>query len=336
MKPLNKFNQAIRLPGVVNRILKQLAMQREFLHRQIRPILKEAYHSNDGSLDEKDRDKINNYYGLAVPAILGEACCALRGTAMTHEERWASTAQGAMTGLFDDFFDKNYLDENAIEKMIHGNDNSIIKKSNQRLFDLFYQKALVHCPDKKRLQQALSEVHKAQVESRKQENNSTSNAEIKDITLHKGGTSLIFYRSAFSPAATAKEEKLLYDLGGLMQLSNDIFDVYKDREGGIHTLVTDATHISDLREQYIAVLNECYANAFETGFGFKNSRTFLDIISIGIFSRCLVCLDQLQSNEQFTGGTFRVQQYTRKQLICDMDKKLNLARAAWKHITLIA
>jgi len=116
-------------------------------------------------------------------------------------------------------------------------------------------------------------------------------------------------------------------------LANDIFDVYKDRESNIQTLVTGATHISDIRNLLKERLSIYYADAFSCGFDKMQVRKFLDIISIGVFSRCFVCLDQLERNEQLTGNVFRVKEYSRKQLICDMDKPLNMLRSARSHVT---
>ena len=181
------------------------------------------------------------------------------------------------------------------------------------------------------MQETLREVYKAQVESKKQKDAITKK-ELTDLTFFKGGSSVIFYRSAFAPAASAEELKLLYNLGGLMQLSNDIFDVYKDREAGIKTLLTETKSIKDIRAFFKTSLDEYYQHAFMIGFPEKNVRAFLNIISIGVFSRCFVCLQQLEENEKLTENEFSVHSYSRKQLICDMDKGMNMLRSAWSHI----
>lgn len=332
MKYIQKLYKGTCLPGIIYRVLKQIDIQKKFLQQNTDPIIKDAYEKNDGSLDLADLEKINRYYGLAVPAILGEAFCALRGLNMSLKERWASTCQGAMTGLFDDFFDKDYLTDEAVEKMIRPGNESFPQKTNQQLFDCFYKKALEYSPDKKGVQEALLEVYQAQVASKKQIEHSITKEALIKLTFHKGGSSVNFYRTAFSPEATAKEIKLLNDLGGLMQLANDIFDVYKDREAGIKTLVTETTHIKNIRTFLKNHLIEYYKNAFETGFPKKNVAEFLNILSIGIFCRCFVCLDQLERNEKLTGNEFSVHKYSRKQLICDMDKKINMLRSAWSFI----
>jgi len=328
----HKILKGIALPGIIYRVMRNIAVQKKFLQQNTDPILQDAFNKNDGSLDQNDLTKIDRYYGLAVPAILGEAFCALRGSPMTLNERWASTSQGAMTGLFDDFFDKDYLTDDAVAKMISPGYDLSSKRSNQQLFDTFYQKALQHCHDRKIMQDALLEVYRAQVESKKQQDNSITKEVILNITFDKGGSSLIFYRTAFSPAASAAEITLFYKLGGLMQLANDIFDVYKDRESGIHTLITETNSIKESRHFFKTRLAEYYNDAFEIGFPKPQVQKFLDIISIGIFSRCFVCLDQLEENEKTSGNKFSVHAYSRQQLICDMDKKTNMLRSAWSHI----
>ncbi|MBS1744207.1 MAG: class 1 isoprenoid biosynthesis enzyme [Bacteroidetes bacterium] len=317
----------IQLITTLQQVLKYISLQKDFLTKNVQPVLQSAISQNDGSLDEADLKKITQYYGLAVPAILGEAFCRLHNKKMSDTERLAATAQGAMTGLFDDFFDKQYLSDEAIEDFLTPG-NTSIKKSNEQLFDYFYKNALQHVPDKNRMRDALREVYHAQVESKKQTNASISTGEIEHITFYKGGASLLFYRSAFLPFPSTKEIKLVYHLGGLMQLSNDIFDVYKDRENGIKTLVTETKHIRELRSCFKTKLAAAGNEAWQCGLPRKNVQQFLSILSLGIFSRVMVCLDQLESNEKFTEHEFSVHQYSRKQLVCDMDTMRNKIRSA--------
>ena len=124
MTLMNKIFTALTIPSTVSSILKKLSTQRSFLQKKIQPILSGVEKENDGSLDAADFKKINHYYGLAVPAILGEAFCVLHNKKMSADERIASTSQGAMTGLFDDFFDKQYLSDDMIEGILHNKTHS--------------------------------------------------------------------------------------------------------------------------------------------------------------------------------------------------------------------
>ena len=120
-----------------------------------------------------------------------------------------------------------------------------------------------------------------------------------------------------------------------MQLSNDIFDVYDDCQDGIYTLITTAKKISDIRELYLALLKEGTVAAYRSNDPRRNIKKFLGIISIGIFSRSLVCFDQLEANEKRSGNVFTPRSYQRKELICDLDTGKNKWRSVKYHVRMI-
>jgi hypothetical protein len=322
----------LALPGTIFSVVKQLRTQQSFIKKNIIPLLAKYKENNDGSLTETDFIKITHYYGLAVPAILGESFCALQGRNMRDQERWASTCQGAMTGLFDDFFDKEYMEDEKVKSKITPGKSENIQQSNEQLFDLFYGNVLNSVPEKMNMQQALLAVHEAQVRSKEQVDPTTPMEKIESVTMEKGGTSLLFYRTAFSPPPAEMESKILYHLGGSMQLANDIFDVYKDREKNIRTLMTETRNVASIRTLLEERLSYGYSEAYKLPFQPRDIKKFLNTLSIGIFSRCFVCLDHLEQIEKFTNNSFNVSAYSRNQLICDMDTKKNMLRSAAYHL----
>ena len=313
-------------------VISHIKQQKKFIQKNIIPLLDEAQKINDGSLEENDCKKITGYYALAVPAILGEAFCVLRGKKMTDKERLASTCQGAMTGLGDDFFDKQRLSEAALKDFIEKPELFNGNTASEKLFLYFYKTALANAPQQKQMQQQIYRVYHVQLLSKTQARPGLSYESIKDITLRKGAESLLYYRTAFEHPMKKGEEKMLYCLGGLMQLSNDIFDVYKDHQNGISTLITTAKKIKALRFLYSALLQIGKEAAYRSGYSKKNIKKFLCIISIGIFSRCYVCLDQLEKIEKRSGNVFDPKQYQRKDLICDMDTAVNKCKSLRYHL----
>lgn len=319
MRSSSAIINVLQSPVLLCRILSYLRRQNNFLQKKIFPWLDEAKKNNDGTLDENDFKKITHYYGLAVPAILGEAFSVLRGWKMSEKERMAGTCQGAMTGLFDDFFDKQNLPEAELKNFIENPITITGSSSNEKLFLQFYTAALENASDASLMLQHLYKVYHAQVLSKQQAQPGLSQEQIQEVTWLKGGASVLFYRSVLNPAPEKKEEDLLFALGALMQLSNDIFDVYKDYHGGIHTLVTTATNIDAVRQLFTGLMQDAYRQAYQSGFKKSNVKKFIDIISIGIFSRCFVCLDQLEKTEAKNNNRFMPGNCSRKELICDMD-----------------
>lgn len=332
MNRSNSFITALQTPGALFSILENLRRQKSFIKKNILPFLEEAVQSRDGSFDNEDLKKITNYYGLAVPAVLGEAFCALRGKKMSGAERLACTCLGAITGMGDDFFDKDRLGEEELKNLLTHPEDATGKTAGEKLSLYFYKTAILNAPDRQLMQRSLFRVFLAQVESRLQKKNNLTPEEIKNITLNKGGVSLLFYRTVFSDQLEDAEERMLYSLGGLMQLSNDIFDVYKDITDGVNTLMTTANKVNDVRVLFSELLKEGYEAAYKTGYEIANIKKFISIISIGIFSRCYVCLDHLEKSERLSNDLFTPQLYNRKQLICDMDTSGNKWKSVWYHL----
>lgn len=331
IQSISRFLQSIQQPFIV---ISNISYQKNFIQKNINPLLDESKKMDDGSLDENDLKKITGYYGLAVPAILGEAFCALRGKEMTVTERLASTCQGAMTGLGDDFFDKQRLSEAALKDFIERPELFMGNTTSEKLFLHFYKTALANAPKPALVKHQILRVFQAQLLSKQQDKPGLSYELLKDITIRKGAESLLYYRTVFEHPLKHGEEKMLYSLGGLMQLSNDIFDVYKDHLAGVSTLITTATKIKDLRFYYSAVLQMGTDAAYRSGYPKNNVRKFMGILSIGIFSRCYVCLDQLEKNEKRSGGVFDIKLYQRKDLICDMDTMANKWKSLRYHLKL--
>jgi len=322
----------LRTPRLLSNVLRNIRIQQQFIKENIDPLINDARKLNDGSLDEAACKKLTSYYGLAVPAVLGEAFCALRGEKMSTTERLASTCQGATTGLFDDFFDKQHFTGEGLKQFIEDPKQARANNASQHLFLQLYTTGLQNMPDPKYTLSYVYRVYQAQVESKKQAVPGLSFEEIKRITLLKGGVSLLLYRTAFSNPMDKAEEEMLFQLGGLMQLCNDIFDVYEDCQDQIFTLITTAKKISDIRALFLQLLKEGTAAAYRSNYPEANVKRFLDIISIGIFSRSLVCLDQLQSKEKLSDGVFMPRSYQRKDLLCDMDTGGNKWRSVVYHV----
>ncbi len=135
----------------------------------------------------------------------------------------------------------------------------------------------------------------------------------------------MFYMSFFYDSIPVEEEQLFYHAGALLQLENDLFDVYRDHRDGISTMVTKCSSISALRRLYLERWKLVKQSLAATRFSPRGKKRFLEILC-GLVSRGLVCLDMLQKRETENRGLFDPSAFTRKQLICDMEKPVNLLR----------
>lgn len=299
-------------------------MQREYIAKHLTPIIDEAKATNDGSLDDEDFKKIQTY-GLTVPAMLGEAFCKLRAVEITDKEHKAITFLASMTGLFDDLFDRKNVSENYILDLLDNPTMSDTTASNEKLLINLYTQALENSDKQDTIKSQALKVFYAQVASKRQNNGNLNREEIQKITFDKGGVSMPFYRCAFDGEIDKAEYQMLYYLGAIGQLENDIFDIYKDYIAGIQTLATIETNISNLQSAYRFLMDKISELIDQTSYQPQNKQEFKLFANL-VICRGLVGLDLLRRNAKRTQGVFSITKYNRKDLICDMESPLNVLK----------
>ncbi|MBD79002.1 MAG: hypothetical protein CL840_08795 [Crocinitomicaceae bacterium] len=315
------FSELLAFPQLINTYKKNFRVQKEFMAHTIELDIAEALKTNDGSIGEKDIQKIRTYYGNAVPAILGEGYAILRGKALTSDERTVQTYLGGLTGLFDDLFDEKEIEQTCLLEMINDPKESQAKTSFELLFLRFYIKALA-LGNRKRIIELLVKGFYAQVASLEQVQQDVSQERIAEITREKGGIFLQFYRAGFHEPPGSVENEMLYNIGAAGQLENDIFDLYKDHQDGIKTLSTTAPSIDELEKTYDSWISQYQVKLTQLNFEEKAITRFERFTRI-LYLRGKVCLSQYLQLETQMGGQLDVSKCTRKDLICDMGKLSN-------------
>ena len=322
---INYFRNLFIFLQVKTRLSTELKTQRKYILDSLKLDIDESKLTNDDSLDDVDFKKMSDYYGLAVPVMIGESFCKLRGRKLSFKERLALTYLGGLTGLFDDFFDRKDLSENHIKSLLTKPQEMEGENSGEKLILKLYLTSLANTSDPEKLKSYSLEIFKAQVLSKKQLGTDLSEDEIKDITLQKGGHSVLFYLCSFKEEISKTEKELFYKLGGIWQIENDILDVYKDYTAGIKTMVTTETLINNLRTTYIRQVDQLLNLVKQTDYPALNKRKFLESILLFI-SIGFVGLDVLEKNEKKTNNIFMLEKYERKDLICDLEKPVNILK----------
>ena len=322
LKVFSYISNLLKFPSLYRVFKNNARIQKEFMQRTVLADLASIKLQNDNSLSETDFKKIEYYYGNAVASILGESFCILRGQELTTKERTALSYLGALTGLFDDFFDEKNTQEEQIKLLIENPNEANAQNAHEKLFVQFWNRVHENTDHIELIKNHFYKVFNVQILSKKQRQGNLSKTEIEEITFEKGAASILFYRSVFGEITDDPEYKLLYALGSIGQLENDIFDVYKDSQNNIQTLVTNATHIANIRQKYYKLHQEICTQAEHLQYPKHNVQSFVNYAT-AIISRGYVCLDFLEKSERQSNGVFSPKDYERKQLICDMESKKN-------------
>ena len=303
---------------------KNTKQQKKFIAQHLTPVIEAAKTTNDGSLDNEDFKKIY-LYALTVPAMLGEAFCVLRGNKMNDRERKAITFLSSITGLFDDLFDRKNLSESYIKNLLDNPNEGSASNANEILLIKLYTIALENSDKKDLIKSYALKVYYAQLASKKQSEGNLTLDEIERITFEKGGVSIPLYRCAFDGKIDPSEYEMLYHLGAIGQLENDIFDVHKDYTANIQTLATAETDIKNLRSTYESLMRKISTLIIKTNYSQVNKQKFSQFVNL-VTCRGLVGLDMLQRNANRTQGIFQLNKYDRKDLICDMESPYQLLK----------
>ena len=248
----------------------------------------------------------------------------MKGKPLTETEREIQTYLGGLTGLFDDLFDEKNIEEDRLLKMIRNPDESQSKSSFELLFLRFYLKAL-SLANKKPIIELLEKCHLAQIASKEQTKAELSQERITEITREKGGVSIQFYRAGFDGEPSNEENEMLYNLGSVGQLENDIFDIHKDFHDGIKTLSTTHNSIQELKLIYDSWIKKYDTSLEKLNVNNAAKKEFSRFTRI-LYLRGQVCLNQLIQVENKMGGKLNVSKCEREALICDMGKTTNQLR----------
>jgi hypothetical protein len=281
------------------------------------------------SLTSTEKRRLQHYFygGTYLHVIV----CALHGRTRTAAEKHRLTNLAALAYFFDDLVDQfRSRDDSGIlwqdnpEAYAHAADD------DRRLALHFLHNAYELLPAEHldAFRAAMLRVFNVETAGRQVHDNALKIKELQHITAEKGGNSVLLFRYALTPAPDAPEEEALRHMGHLIQLCDDIFDLWFDRRDGIHTVATRyATEgqldaLAQAFEQQVAATRAAFD---QTNFPRGQAHTARCVIHF-VVAITRVCLRHY---------LFLKKKYTqlplddRKLLVVDMERWPNRLRTAW-------
>jgi hypothetical protein len=324
----------LELISTYRTLLKEVKQQKLFLNIYVRPSIDTLLLTHP--IERKVIDKLYKYYGLGVPAMLGLLYALPRGYTIDHQERLALTYVGALTGLVDDAFDEGLMDTANVLAYMQSPDTFKPVTGPEHLLAFLGGQVLKLLPKshKEDFMRLALDIFTLQVESVKQKDPSLDLVELHQITRSKGGLPFVLYRYCLKDKMPNEEEQLVFEIGASMQLGNDLFDVYKDLNDHIYTIPNRSQNLDELQNLLKDWMHQVLMHSKKVWFVHETDRHKLAVYFLLGMSRCFVCLDQFKLLSKTTLGSFSPQQYSRKQLICDMEKPINVWRSIRWYYTL--
>jgi hypothetical protein len=307
---------------IARKVYKEIKTQKQFNKDFTIPYLDELEAKFDGRFQPEQKDKILKYYGLFITSFLCSSYKRLYGKTLNLDERKRSSLFGILTPVGDDLFDIDKLDIESIRQITFAPETFNAATFSAKVAKEIQTFELENVPYKKEYLTASKNVLDIQIETVKQTRAGISKEEMQRITYTKGAVSVIIYHQCLDEIADDQMLEVLFLVGSLYQLGNDIFDLYKDVRDNIYTLVNTCDDFILFKQNFLERVRLQNQKIMALSFAAKDKKEFCVVMNT-INARSVVALDQFIKFQKKLGKKINWWQLGRKDMIVDMEKTKN-------------
>ncbi len=317
--------------NIARRVYKEINIQKQFNKDFLIPYLDELETRHTGKFEPEQRGKILKYYGLFITSFLCSSYKRLYGETLSPDERKRATLFGILTPVGDDLFDIDKLGIEDIRLITYHPEDYTATTFSAGVAKEIQTYLLLQVPHKKEYLEASKNVLEIQIETVKQTKPFTTKEDTQRITYTKGAVSVIIYHQALDETASGHMLDVLFYVGSLYQLGNDIFDLYKDVRDNIYTLVNTCDDFLAFRQMFVERVKAQNRRIMALPYKEQNKKEFCIIMNT-INARSMVAIDQfIRLQKKLGNKKINWWQLERKDMIVDMEKKINILR--WLNYT---
>jgi hypothetical protein len=191
----------------------------------------------------KEQRRMRHYF--LGTTYLRAVFCSIRGRSASANEACMFARLSALASLFDDLADQHRHETTQAIDM-----QAFASTTDARGLALYLLNSIrdnLSAAQKPMFEACLQRVFQAELTGMLSVSQSDSKY-LKFITAEKGGSSVLLFRSLLAPAPTQEEADAIMTFGYLIQLSDDIFDVWFDKQAGVKTLATKLLENNQVQE----------------------------------------------------------------------------------------
>lgn len=274
-------------------------------------------------MPEEARRKVITSYSIYQPMIV-DAFIALRGREATTEEKERLVLYFICSGAFDDFVDRNELSSEDLHTISFHPENFQPHRIEEKMFLHCHLTLRNFVHDRASYDETSRGLFRAQLDSVRQTSpEPMQEEELLRITLEKGGYAVHLCHFYLDHDAFETERSCWYRIGGIIQLTNDLFDIWRDGQAGIQTLANKMTNAHVFHDFLSALVQEMMQIIGELPVTNARKHAFLlNMMAVCSFSDMAVNrLRRIQGNEPQLPD---IKNLPRKALIMDMEKPANI------------
>lgn len=286
--------------------------------------LKSLETSFQGSFDITLFNKVAKFQSIQLH-LVNEVFVGLFNRSISKKEKELNVKYFLMTALYDDLIDRQLMDTQTLNDLFYHPEKAKPTSFNEKVLVKLHLDLLNQVPDNKTYWETIEQIHKAQKDSAQQFDPQITFDKMLDITKRKGGYSLLMCRHYLKDPIHKEIDDCWYTFGGLIQMTNDLYDTYKDTQEGISTFANRQTGIEIIKETYQNQKSEFLESIQKMPVSqFKKIQFCIRTSLIASFGD--IAIQQLSQLKDHLGQLPDLRQVPRQQLIIDMEKPLNIGR----------
>ncbi len=178
-------------------------------------------------LSQNERSRIRHYvFGATYLSII---FCTLRGRRMDRAEQSRVANLAALASLFDDLVDGTKLQTTDLNVF-----SAAADKRGIAMYLLEQLRTRLPVSNLQAFEQCLPRIFLVETTT----SPSSDVTALQVVAAEKGGSSVLLFRYLFTPPPSMQEQDTMMSFGHLIQLSDDILDVWFDVRDGNKTMAT--------------------------------------------------------------------------------------------------
>lgn len=303
---------------------RQLKKQRHYIQKHLPPLLKTIETYGGECFPPSSIKRFSKYWELGLNVVC-DSLYLLMDKRLSEEEHNRILLLSIFGPLYDDLFDENILHLNKLEAFTLQPEKHHAAGFKEHAVQELYLRILNCSPCRQKVIDHMHQVFTWQKASLRQMSSAVGEEELYEITYKKSYYSILLYYSTLDHYPAENVRAMLYPMAGLLQLTNDAFDVFKDLGGGIYTIPNLCLNFDRIRQKFlsdVALFNKQLA-ALPFSQPAKNQYS---ITIHALHAMGLMALTQLEQNAQGVQTPQQLAALGRKALVCDMDNLRQKAR----------
>lgn len=309
-------------------IAVRILIQRKRVAKRSKHLLDQIEEKWNGQFDRVTYYKIFNSQAIYIPSVC-HAFASLHGGKISLLEEQRFLHYFICSSLFDNFWDRKSLSIEQLTALSFSPTTYPANNFDEKVFQYAHQWLLKQVHDEDSYMEVAQQVFKAQHDSLKQMDGSIHWEELLSITERKGGYSVELCSFYWDEPSSTELRGLWYRLGALIQLTNDLYDVFKDSRDGMFTLPIMMKRIEEVKTLHKKWTDEISMLLNQIPVEKKKKETCrIHLMGIAAFGR--IALEQFELLEKRDQNLKNWSTYSRKELIIDMELWKNL----WKWLKL--